>query len=394
MRIVLGVSGGVAAYKAAELVRALVRDGHEVTAVMTQAAQEFIRPLTFASLTGRKVITDLFASESPEGTLSSSIEHIGVARGHDLLLVAPATANILAKFAHGLADDFLSTLYLAFDGPVILAPAMNDKMWEHAATRTNLDALRARGHSVVDPGSGYLACGTYGEGRLADLESILSAVGKAGTGDLSGETILITAGPTREPIDPVRFLSNRSSGKMGYALAAAARVRGAKVVLVTGPVALEAPAGCEVVQVETAAEMYAQVLARFEAAGVIIMSAAVADYRPVVSATRKIKKSDATVVVELETTADILAAVGQRKEDRILIGFAAETDELETYSRSKLETKNCDMIVGNLVGPEKGFETDENEVLLLLRTGESIGVPKAPKLAIAHRVLDEIAKLK
>ncbi|MEP6716472.1 MAG: bifunctional phosphopantothenoylcysteine decarboxylase/phosphopantothenate--cysteine ligase CoaBC, partial [Terriglobia bacterium] len=387
-------SGGVAADKAAELARALIRDGHEVTVVMTRGAQEFIRPLTFASLTGRKVITDLFSAGSPEETLSSSIEHISVAREHDLLLVAPATADVLARFAHGLADDFLSTLYLAFSGPVVLAPAMNDKMWDHAATRTNLEILRARGHVVADPSSGYLACGTYGEGRLAELESILSAVENACQGDLAGETILITAGPTREPIDPVRFLSNRSSGRMGYALAAAAKARGATVVLVTGPTALEAPAGCEVIRIETAAEMFAQVLARFEAATVIIMSAAVADYRPAVSANRKIKKSTAGLMLELEPTADILASVGKRKSGRILIGFAAETDALESSARRKLENKNCDMIVGNLVGPDKGFDRPENEVLLVLRSGESVVVPMAPKSEIAHRILDEIGKLK
>ncbi|HVW84588.1 MAG TPA: bifunctional phosphopantothenoylcysteine decarboxylase/phosphopantothenate--cysteine ligase CoaBC, partial [Bryobacteraceae bacterium] len=258
MRIVLGVSGGIAAYKAAEVARSLIRNGHEVQVVLTRAAEEFIRPLTFASLTGRKVITDLFSSASPEATLSSSVEHIGVAQEHDLLLVAPATANVLAKFAHGLADDFLSTMYLAFRGPVIVAPAMNNNMWEHEATKSNLDVLRRRGHTIVDPGEGYLACGTYGPGRLAENEKILEAVERIArppAKDLLGQTILITAGPTQEPIDPVRYLSNRSSGKMGYALAQAARGRGARVILVSGPVHLEPPQDVELVSVRTALEM-------------------------------------------------------------------------------------------------------------------------------------------
>src|SRR5271165_4295090 len=258
MRIVLGLSGGIAAYKAAEIARALVQNGHEVQAVLTHHAEEFIRPLTFASLTGRKVITDLFSSASPEATLSSSVEHIGVAQEHDLLLVAPATANVLAKFAHGLADDFLSTMYLAFRGPVVLAPAMNNNMWEHEATRANIEALKKRGHLIVDPDDGFLACGTYGPGRLAENDRIVEAVERAlhpSLQDLKGETILLTAGPTQEPIDPVRYLSNRSSGKMGYALAAAALARGARVILVTGPVNLEPPAGAEVIRIRTAKEM-------------------------------------------------------------------------------------------------------------------------------------------
>src|SRR5271165_4995928 len=279
MRIVLGVSGGIAAYKAAEIARSLIRNGHEVQVVLTSGAEEFIRPLTFASLTGRKVITGLFSSASPEATLSSSIEHIGVAQEHDLLLVAPATANVLAKFAHGLADDFLSTMYLAFRGPVVLAPAMNNNMWEHEATRSNIDALRRRGHIIVDPDDGYLACGTYGPGRLAENRKIVEAVETAirpELRDLEGETILITAGPTQEPLDPVRYLSNRSSGKMGYALARAALDRGARVILISGPVSLTPPAGAETIHVHTAAEMRDAVFARLEPVSVVIKCAAVA----------------------------------------------------------------------------------------------------------------------
>jgi phosphopantothenoylcysteine decarboxylase/phosphopantothenate--cysteine ligase len=396
MRIVLGVTGGIAAYKAAELARWLIRDGHEVQVVMTRAAEEFVRPLTFASLTNRKVVTDLFSSASPEATLSSSIEHIGVAREHDLLIVAPATANVLARFTHGLADDFLSTLYLAFRGPVILAPAMNNVMWEHPATQTNLEILRARGHIVVDPDEGALACGTYGPGRLAENDKILAAVARlTSTRDLAGQTILITAGPTQEPLDPVRYLSNRSSGRMGYALAEAALTRGARVILVSGPVALPNPAGAELISVRTAEEMRDAVFARLEPATVVIKCAAVADFRPARVSTRKVKKTGAPISLELEPTPDILAALGAQKGNRILIGFAAETENLLDYARAKLQAKNCDMVVANLVGrPGGGFESEKNAVLLVLRTGQTIEVARAGKRVIADRILDQIAALK
>ena len=398
MRIVLGVSGGIAAYKAAEIARSLMKNGHEVQVVMTHAAEQFITPLTFASLTGSKVITDLFASASPEATLSSSVEHIGVAREHDLLLVAPATANVLAKFAHGLADDFLSTMYLAFRGPVVLAPAMNNEMWDHAAVRANVETLRKRRHEIVEPDDGYLACGTYGPGRLAEVATIVEAVEKVfqpPVRDLDGETVLITAGPTQEPIDPVRFLSNRSSGKMGYALAQAAVDRGAKVILVSGPVNLNPPAGAEVIHVRTAAEMREAVFANLEPATVVIKCAAVADFRPSVEAKQKIKKTSARVSMELDPTPDILAELGRKRGDRLLIGFAAETENLEREARRKLETKNCDMIVANLVGrAETGFESDVNEVALALRTGEFIELPKASKREIADQILGQILKLR
>ena len=398
MRIVLGVSGGIAAYKAAEIARSLMKNGHEVQVVMTHAAEQFITPLTFASLTGRKVITDLFASASPEATLSSSVEHIGIAREHDLLLVAPATANVLAKFANGLADDFLSTMYLAFRGPVVLAPAMNNEMWDHAAVRANVETLRKRRHEIVEPDDGYLACGTYGPGRLAEVATIVEAVEKVfqpPVRDLDGETVLITAGPTQEPIDPVRFLSNRSSGKMGYALAQAAVDRGAKVILVSGPVNLNPPAGAEVIHVRTAAEMREAVFANLEPATVVIKCAAVADFRPSVEAKQKIKKTSARVSMELDPTPDILAELGRKRGDRLLIGFAAETENLEREARRKLETKNCDMIVANLVGrAETGFESDVNEVALALRTGEFIELPKASKREIADQILGQILKLR
>ncbi|HKD06310.1 MAG TPA: bifunctional phosphopantothenoylcysteine decarboxylase/phosphopantothenate--cysteine ligase CoaBC [Bryobacteraceae bacterium] len=395
MRIALGVTGGIAAYKSAELARALIREGHEVQVILTRAAEEFIRPLTFAALTGRKVITDLFASESPESTLSSSIEHIAVAKAHDLLLVAPATANTLAKFAHGLADDFLSTTYLAFHGPVVIAPAMNDVMWEHAATRANMETLRNRGHVIVDPGEGYLACGTVGQGRLAENEAIVDAVTRAlSPKDLTGQTILITAGPTQEPIDPVRYLSNRSSGRMGYALAEAALQRGAQVILVSGPVSLDPPLDAKIVRVTTAAEMRDAVFANLDPATIVIKCAAVADFRPAQASASKIKKDTAPKCVELEPTADILAELGQKKGSRLLIGFAAETGNLQEYARRKLQTKNCDMVVANLVGqPGTGFESDTNEVLIALRTGDFVPVAKASKRDVADRILSEAVKL-
>jgi phosphopantothenoylcysteine decarboxylase/phosphopantothenate--cysteine ligase len=395
MRIVLGVSGGIAAYKAAEIARSLIRNGHDVQAVLTHSAEEFIRPLTFASLTGRKVITDIFSSASPEATLSSSVEHIGVAQEHDLLLVAPATANVLAKFAHGLADDFLSTMYLAFRGPVVLAPAMNNNMWEHEATRANVATLRARGHTIVDPDEGFLACGTIGPGRLAENEKIVEAVERAlgaRVRDLANETILITAGPTQEPLDPVRYLSNRSSGKMGYALAQAALDRGAKVILVSGPVNMEPPAGAEVVRVGTAQQMRDAVFARLEPATVAIMCAAVADFRPSCESPQKIKKTGGSVSLELEPTPDILAELGEKRGNRLLVGFAAETENLREYARHKLEAKNCDMIVANQA--QSAFDSDTNEVLLVLRSGGLIEIPRALKREIADSILSAVVTLR
>ena len=374
MRIVLGISGGIAAYKAAELARLLIRNGHEVQAVMTRAAEEFVRPLTFASLTGRKVITDIFSSASPDATLSSAVEHIGV------------------------ADDFLSTMYLAFRGPVVLAPAMNNNMWEHPATRANLEILKQRGHLVVDPDDGFLACGTYGPGRLAENEKIVAAVERAGlrpAQDFAGETVLITAGPTQEPLDPVRYLTNRSSGKMGYAIAAAALERGARVILVSGPVNIVAPAGASVIRIRTAREMRDAVFANLEPATVIVKCAAVADFRPASEAAQKIKKTGASVSLELEPTADILAELGQKRGSRVLVGFAAETENLAHYARLKLETKKCDMVVANLVsGEEPVFDSDSNEVLLALRTGELAPLARASKREIAGQILDHILKLK
>jgi phosphopantothenoylcysteine decarboxylase/phosphopantothenate--cysteine ligase len=391
MRIIFGVTGGIAAYKAADLARSLVREGHEVQVVLTRSAEEFISPITFASLTGRKVLSSLFEP-------SSAIEHIDVAQSHDLLLVAPATANTLAEFAHGLAGGFLSTLYLAFRGPVVLAPAMNSNMWEHDATRANLETLRRRGHVIVEPDTGLLACGTVGPGRLAENEAILEAVRKTlnpGLRDLEGETILITAGPTQEPIDPVRYISNRSSGKMGYALAQAALDRGAKVILVSGPVVLDPPRGAEVIRVRTAAEMREAVFTNLEPATAVIKCAAVADFRPAVPAKKKMKKKGTPVSLELEPVSDILAELGRAGGNRLLVGFAAETENVREYALRKLNEKNCDMIVANQVGLEgTGFESDTNEVMLVLRGGTVIDLPRAAKREIAEQILGQMVRLR
>ena len=397
MRVVLGVGGGIAAYKAAELVRALQQHGHQVRVVMTRAAQEFVQPLTFAALTGQKVITDLFAGEDAQDTLSSAVEHIGVAQENDILVVAPATADLLAKFAHGIADDFLSTLYLAFTGQVVLAPAMNTAMWEHPATVANLKLLRERGVSIVDPDDGWLACGTVGAGRLPDPAQIADSVDSFARPrrDLEGETILITAGPTQEPIDPVRYISNRSSGKMGYALASEAARRGAQVILISGPVELAAPRRVEVLQVRTAKEMYDAVLARLAEATMIIKSAAVADYYLADVPRQKLKKTAMRLSLELDPTPDILAAIGERKGDRLLIGFAAETQNLIEEARRKMISKKCDMVIANLVNQEDlGFESDRNEVEILTRAGQIVHAGPADKKEIAARILDQVATLR
>lgn len=397
MNVIVGIGGGIAAYKAAELVRLLRQQDHSVQVVMTAAAQEFVRPLTFAALTGRKVVSDLFGPANPESTLSSAIEHISLAQENELMVVAPATADLLAKFANGLADDFLTTLYLAFNGAVVLAPAMNTNMWMHAATQNNLETLRRRGHRIVDPDDGELACGMVGPGRLAAPEQIAAAVDAEGSRrhDLDTETVLITAGPTQEPLDPVRYITNRSSGKMGYALAEAAAARGAKVILISGPVHLAPPRGVTTIGVHTAREMRDQVFQHMEPASIIIKAAAVADFHLAKVPVQKMKKTAARLSLELDPTPDILAELGRKKGDRLLVGFAAETENLQQESRRKLEAKNCDMVVGNLVGREDvGFEADQNEVVLALRTGELVPVARAAKREVADRIFDEILKLR
>jgi phosphopantothenoylcysteine decarboxylase / phosphopantothenate---cysteine ligase len=398
MRIALGVSGGVAAYKAAELVRRLQQEKLDVQVVMTRAAREFVTPLTFAALTGQKVITEMFSADSSApANVESAIEHIAVAQRIDLLLVAPATADILAKLARGIADDFLTTLYLATKAPVVVAPAMNVNMWEHAATQENVAALRGRGVRVVDPDEGYLACGMTGAGRLAGIEQIARAVCEV-LGlrhDFDRETVLITAGPTCEDLDPVRFLTNRSSGKMGYALADAAQRRGAHVILVSGPTDLQAPAGVDWVPVRTTEEMRASVRERFREAGIVIKTAAVADYRPAAAQANKLKRGSQHITLELEPTPDILTELGREKGSRVLVGFAAETDHLAENAREKLERKGADMIVANDVTQEgAGFDTDTNVVTLFLRGGREIPLPKMAKFDVANRILDHVLELR
>jgi phosphopantothenoylcysteine decarboxylase/phosphopantothenate--cysteine ligase len=398
MRITLGVTGGVAAYKAAELVRRLQQDGFSVQVVMTRGAREFVTPLTFASLSGQKVITDLFGDSSGgEANLESAIEHIAVAQRTDLLLVAPATADILAKFARGIADDFLTTLYLASTAPVVVAPAMNVNMWNHAATQENVKMLRARGVIVVDPAEGYLACGMTGAGRLAGQEEIVAAVREAlqAQRDLEGETILITAGPTCEDLDPVRYLTNRSSGKMGYAVAEAAARRGAKVILVSGPTNLDAPAGVERIGVRSAKEMHRAVMDRIGGASIAILAAAVADYRPAEQHAEKIKKRNAPLTLSLEPTVDILAEVASNKGQKIVVGFAAETERVAENARKKLSAKNADLIVANDVTAEgAGFDLDTNIVTLFARDGRDLALPKLTKDEVAQRILDEVLRLR
>lgn len=398
MKIALGVTGGIAAYKAAEIVRLLQDRGVRVQVVMTEAAQEFVRPLTFAALSGENVITGIFAAGGETPNLDSAVEHIAVAQSVDALLVAPATADTIAKFAQGIANDFLSTLYLATKAPVIIAPAMNVNMWEHPATRANIEILRQRGVHVVEPDSGYLACGMIGAGRLADPEQIVAAtLERLGVSqDLAGETVLITAGPTHEPIDPVRYLGNRSSGKMGYALAEAALRRGAKVVLVSGPVALMPPPATETVFVETAQQMRTAVLDRWERADIIIMAAAVADYHVKNLANEKIKRSGPTSL-ELEPNPDILADLGSLrhaagKGSPVLVGFAAETENLLDNARAKLTKKRSDMIVLNDVShAEIGFNSDRNAVTIVT-AGAAVAVPEASKLEIAQKILDAVVR--
>jgi len=398
MRITLGVTGGVAAYKAAELVRRLQQDGFSVQVVMTRGAREFVTPLTFAALSGQKVITDLFADSSgAEANLESAIEHIAVAQRTDLLLVAPATADIIAKFARGIADDFLTTLYLASTAPVVVAPAMNVNMWNHAATQENVEMLRARAVKVVDPGEGYLACGMVGAGRLAGQEAIVAAVREAlkTQRDLEGEAVLITAGPTCEDLDPIRYITNRSSGKMGYAVAEAAALRGAKVVLVSGPVNLESPAGVERIDVRTAEEMHRAVAERIADSSIAIFAAAVADYRPVEQHAEKIKKGRAPLTISLEPTTDILSEVARNKGQRIIVGFAAETNHVADNARKKLAAKDADLIVANDVTAEgAGFDRDTNIVTLFSRDGRDLALPKMSKSEVAHRILDEVVRLR
>jgi phosphopantothenoylcysteine decarboxylase / phosphopantothenate---cysteine ligase len=396
MKVALGVTGGIAAYKAAEIVRQLQDRGIRVQVVMTRAAQEFVRPLTFAALSGEKVITGMFSpGEAQEPNIDSAIEHIAVAQAIDALVVAPATADVIAHFAQGISSDFLTTLYLASTAPVVVAPAMNVNMWNHPATQANIEILRQRGVKIVEPGSGYLACGMTGAGRLAENETIVAAVLEAlgASQDLSGETVLITAGPTREKIDPVRYLTNRSSGRMGYALAEVALRRGARVLLVSGPTALTPPGAAELTRVESAEEMRNAVLELLPHATIVIKTAAVSDYRPKVTARQKIKRKG-PMTLELEATPDILKEISLRKQSQIVVGFAAETENVLENARQKLAAKHLDAIVVNDVSHEGvGFDSDRNAATILTHD-EVVEVPETTKWEVAQRVLDQIVRLR
>jgi phosphopantothenoylcysteine decarboxylase/phosphopantothenate--cysteine ligase len=398
MKVALGVSGGIAAYKAAELVRLLQERGIRVQVIMTQGAQEFVRPLTFAALSGEKVITEMFSGDGnnrAEPNIDSAIEHIAVAQSIDALLVAPATADVLAKFAQGIASDFLTTLYLATTAPVVLAPAMNVNMWNHPATQANLEIIKKRGVRVVEPGEGYLACGMTGPGRLAENEAIVAAVMEAlgASQDFAGETVLITAGPTREKIDPVRYLTNRSSGRMGYALAEAALRRGARVLLVSGPTTLTPPGAAEITPVESAEDMHQAVLRLLPEATIVIKTAAVSDYRPKSPASQKIKRTG-PLSLQLEPTADILAEVARHKRTQIVVGFAAETENVLENARKKLASKSLDAIVVNDVSQARiGFDSERNAVTIITHS-EVAEVPETTKWEVAQRVLDQIVRIR
>lgn len=401
MKVTVGVSGGVAAYKAAELVRALQAKALDVHVVMTDAATRFVQPLTFAALTGHKVITGLWGTEQAEPNLDSAIEHIAEAQSTELLVVAPATADLLARFAHGLANDFLTTLYLATQAPVVVAPAMNSQMWKHPATQENLRILESRGVKIVPPDTGELACGMVGPGRLAEPDVIVKVVLEQldrriapPRRDLAGETVLITAGGTREAIDPVRFIGNRSSGKMGYALAQAALARGARVLLISGITSLTPPSGAEMTQVVSADEMRTAVLSRLPQASIVIKAAAVSDYRPKAPAAQKIKRNE-PIQLELEPTEDILSVVAAlRAPGTLVVGFAAETEDHLQHGRDKLLRKGADALVLNDVGrPGIGFDSERNAVTFLTRQ-TAIEMPEMSKRELADRILDEVRGLR
>ncbi len=391
--IALGVTGGVGAYKAVEIARGLQKRGHDVAAIMTRSARRFVGPVTFEAITRRRVITDQF-----EPGTNSDIEHIKLATDIGLLLVAPATANIIGKFAHGIADDFLSSLYLATRAPVLMAPAMNTNMLGHDAVRANFEALRARGVRFVDPGDGYLACGWVGTGRLAEPEAVVEAAEAilAPRGTLLGKLVVVTAGPTYEDIDAVRYIGNRSSGRMGYALAAEAARRGARVVLVSGPSGLAAPANVELVRVRSAVEMHGAVLEHLTAADMLIMAAAVADYMPEERTAGKMEKSDGPLALTLVRTPDILAEAGKARGSArrpLLVGFAAESGDPIARARAKLRAKNADMIVANDISrSDAGFDSETNAVTLVTASGDEPLVV-APKAEIAFAILDRAEKL-
>ena len=391
MNIILGVAGGIAAYKSPEIVRRLRDAGHRVRVVMTAGAEAFITPLTFQAVSGEPVHRDLL-----DETAEAAMGHIELARWADVVLAAPATANLMARLAHGLADDLLTTLCLATPAPVVLAPAMNQQMWRAAATRANLDVLVARGVRIIGPDAGWQACGDVGPGRMSEPADIVSEI-LAGNGEpaapLTGFRVLVTAGPTREAIDPVRFISNHSSGKMGFAVAEAARGLGAEVDLVSGPVSLDPPPGVGVVPVGSAAEMHREVLSRATGCDIFIASAAVADYTPATPASGKMKKEAAPLRLDLRPTADILAEVAALDDPPFTVGFAAETEDLERHARSKLERKRLDLIAGNRVGgSDLGFDSDRNALLVLSADGGRVDLPAGPKTLLARQLLALVAE--
>lgn len=396
MRILLGITGGIAAYKSAELVRLLQKRDYEVFVTMTKNAQRFITPLTLATLSRHRVITDMDAEEEDHPD-KVNIEHIRVAASVNLLLVVPATANILAKFAHGIADDFLSSLFLATKGPVIVAPAMNVNMWSHPTVQDNIQKLRSRGVHIIEPEEGYLAEGIIGKGRLAGLDVIVESVVKLThlQEDLKGQTVLITAGPTCEDIDPVRYITNRSSGKMGYQLAVASQSRGARTILVSGPTHLDPPANVELVKVRSALEMREKVLQNWSRSTILVKAAAVADFTPREFSSQKIKKNLQARCLELVPTPDILSELGRQKGDRILVGFAAETEKALENARKKLTEKNLDLLVVNDVSQEGiGFDSDANAVTILTRDGKEFNLEKRSKREVAEEIFNHIVALK
>lgn len=388
--MVLGVCGGIAAYKAAELTRELIREGAEVRVVMTQNATRFVTPLTFQVLSGRRVLTDTFGDDGYD------MNHIALADYAELMIIAPATANMVGKAASGIADDLLSTTVMTLRCPVLFCPAMNAAMYESPIVQDNLEKLRRAGFHVLEPAAGDLACGVSGKGRLPEISLIVTEAARLlSPQDLAGERILVTAGPTREPFDPVRFITNYSSGKMGYALAAAARRRGAEVVLVSGPVTLPPPYGVEAVMVESAREMFEKVMEHLERSTVIIKAAAVADYRPAVRSRGKIKKTKGPLILELERNPDIIAEVGKRKGDRILVGFAMESENLVENAAAKMKAKGMDFIVANDLNEEgAGFQHDTNKVRIIMNDGSIESLPLMDKLEVAHAILDRVKKLR
>jgi phosphopantothenoylcysteine decarboxylase/phosphopantothenate--cysteine ligase len=394
MLIALGVTGGIGAYKAVEVARGLQKRGHDVVAIMTATATRFVGPITFEAITRRKVITDQF-----EPGANADIEHIALASSIDLLLIAPATANIIGKLANGIADDFLSTLYTATRAPVLLAPSMNTQMFSHEAVRHNLDTLASRGVGFIEPGEGYLACGWIGKGRLAEPEEIVAAVEArlVPNGPLKGTRVLVTAGPTLEDIDPVRFVGNRSSGRMGFALASEAARRGARVTLVAGPTTVEPPAVSEVIRVRSAADMHRTVLEKAEGVDIVIMAAAVADYAPAERAEQKISKTDQSMTIVLKRTPDILGELGTRRLTQgrgpLLVGFAAETEDLVARASEKLRKKHADLIVANDVSrSDAGFDVETNAVTIIGSAGPE-NLPLQSKNGVAGEVLNRVERL-